>query len=260
MNDSAPADLNSLPSLTDVERQVYEWQLWVDGFGEAGQRRLKDAAVLVSRAGGVGGMVALELAAAGVGKIILAHAGNLKPSDLNRQILMTHDWLGRPRVECAAQRLRALNPRLEIVAVPENLSEANAARLVGQADLVVDCAPLFTERFLMNREAVRQRKPMVECAMYELEAHLTTILPGQTPCLACLYPEPPPDWRRQFPVFGAVAGTVGCLAAMEAIKLLSGLGEPLSGRLLTCDLRTMKFRTVKTLRRQDCRVCGQPPH
>lgn len=260
MNDSAPADLNSLPSLTDVERQVYEWQLWVDGFGEAGQRRLKNAAVLVSRAGGVGGMVALELAAAGVGKIILAHAGNLKPSDLNRQILMTHDWLGRPRVECAAQRLRALNPRLEIMAVPENLSEANAARLVGQADLVVDCAPLFTERFLMNREAVRQRKPMVECAMYELEAHLTTILPGQTPCLACLYPEPPPDWRRQFPVFGAVAGTVGCLAAMEAIKLLSGLGEPLSGRLLTCDLRTMKFRTVKTLRRQDCRVCGQPPH
>lgn len=260
MNDSAPADLNSLPSLTDVERQVYEWQLWVDGFGEAGQRRLKNAAVLVSRAGGVGGMVALELAAAGVGKVILAHAGNLKPSDLNRQILMTHDWLGRPRVECAAQRLRALNPRLEIVAVPENLSEANAARLVGQADLVVDCAPLFTERFLMNREAVRQRKPMVECAMYELEAHLTTILPGQTPCLACLYPEPPPDWRRQFPVFGAVAGTVGCLAAMEAIKLLSGLGEPLSGRLLTCDLRTMKFRTVKTLRRQDCRVCGQPPH
>lgn len=260
MNDSAPADLNSLPSLTDVERQVYEWQLWVDGFGEAGQRRLKNAAVLVSRAGGVGGMVALELAAAGVGKVILAHAGNLKPSDLNRQILMTHDWLGRPRVECAAQRLRALNPRLEIMAVPENLSEANAARLVGQADLVVDCAPLFTERFLMNREAVRQRKPMVECAMYELEAHLTTILPGQTPCLACLYPEPPPDWRRQFPVFGAVAGTVGCLAAMEAIKLLSGLGEPLSGRLLTCDLRTMKFRTVKTLRRQDCRVCGQPPH
>jgi len=260
MNDSAPADLNSLPSLTDVERQVYEWQLWVDGFGEAGQRRLKDAAVLVSRAGGVGGMVALELAAAGVGKIILAHAGNLKPSDLNRQILMTHDWLGRPRVECAAQRLRALNPRLEIVAVPENISEANAARLVGQADLVVDCAPLFTERFLMNREAIRQRKPMVECAMYELEAHLTTILPGQTPCLACLYPEPPPDWRRQFPVFGAVAGTVGCLAAMEAIKLLSGLGEPLSGRLLTCDLRTMKFRTVKTLRRQDCRVCGRPPH
>lgn len=242
-------------SLTDIERQVYEWQMWVTGFGEEGQRRLKGASVLVSRVGGVGGVVALELAAAGVGKIILAHAGNLKPSDLNRQILMTHDWLGHPRVECAAQRLRALNPRLDVVAVPENVSEANVVRLVEQADLVADCAPLFEERYLMNREAVRQGKPMVECAIYELEAHITTIVPGQTPCLACLYPEPPPDWRREFPVFGAVSGVVGCLGAMEGIKLLAGLGQPLLGRLLTCDLRTMSFRTVRTARRQDCGVC-----
>lgn len=249
--------MNPATSLTDLERQVYEWQMWVSGFGEEGQRRLKGASVLVSRVGGVGGAVALELAAAGVGKIILAHAGNLKPSDLNRQILMAHDWLGRPRVECAAQRLRALNPRLEVVAVPENVSEANVARLVGQADLVADCAPLFEERYLMNREAVRQKKPMVECAVYELEAQITSIVPCQTPCLACLYPEPPPDWRRQFPVFGAVAGVVGCLGAMEAIKLLSGLGEPLLGRLLTCDLRTMSFRQVRTGRRSDCRVCGK---
>ena len=244
------------PALSDLERQVYEWQMWVTGFGEAGQRRLKGAAVFISRGGGVGGAVALELAAAGVGKIILAHAGNLKPSDLNRQILMSHDWLGRPRVECAAQRLRALNPRLEVVAVAENVSAANVARLVGQADVVADCAPLFEERFLMNREAVRQGKPMVECAVYELEAQITTIVPGQTPCLACVYPEPPPDWRREFPVFGAVAGMVGCLGAMEVIKLLTGLGEPLRSRLLTCDLRTMSFRSVKTRRRPDCQVCG----
>ncbi|HNQ74494.1 MAG TPA: HesA/MoeB/ThiF family protein [Verrucomicrobiota bacterium] len=254
-----PGPASRLPTLTDFERQVYEWQMWVDGFGETGQRRLKAATVLISRAGGVGGMVALELAAAGVGRLILAHAGNLKPSDLNRQILMTHDWLGRPRVESAARQLRALNPRLDVVAVPENISENNAARLVAQADLVVDCAPLFVERFLMNRAVVRQRKPMVECAMFELEAHLTTILPGQTPCLACLYPEPPPDWKRQFPVFGAVAGMVGCLAAMEAIKQLSGLGETLTGKLLTCDLRTMNFRKVNTRRRRDCRVCAPPP-
>jgi len=242
--------------LTEVERQVHEWQMWVAGFGEEGQKRLKGASVLISRCGGVGGMVALELAAAGVGKIILAHAGNLRPSDLNRQILMTHDWLGRPRVECAAQRLRAMNPRLEVVAVPENVSEANVALLVGQADVVADCAPLFEERFLMNREAVRQKKPMVECAVYELEAHITTIVPGQTPCLACLCPEIPANWRRQFPVFGAVAGTVGCLGAMEVIKLLTGLGQPLLGRMLTYDLRTVLFRSVKTTRRPDCPVCG----
>jgi molybdopterin/thiamine biosynthesis adenylyltransferase len=255
LNQQAAADLNPLPCLTDIERQVYEWQMWVAGYGEEGQRRLKGASVLVSRCGGVGGMVAQELAAAGVGRIILAHAGSLKPSDLNRQTLMRHDWLGRPRVECAAQQLRALNPRLEVVAVPENVSEANAARLVSQADLVADCAPLFEERFLMNREAVRQNKPMVECAVYDLEAHITTILPGRTPCLACLYPEAPPDWRREFPVFGAVSGMVGCLGAMEVIKLASGLGEPLLGRMLTCDLRTMSFRTVRTARRPDCGVC-----
>jgi molybdopterin-synthase adenylyltransferase len=249
-------DLNPTQALTDLERQVYEWQLWVEGFGEEGQRRLKGASVLVSRCGGVGGAVALELAAAGVGRIILAHAGNLEPSDLNRQILMTHDWLGRPRVECAAQRLCALNPRLKVLAIAENISETNVGRLVTQADVVADCAPLFEERFLMNREAVRQGKPMVECAMYDLEAQITAIVPGQTPCLACVCPEPPAYWRRQFPVFGAVAGMVGCLGAMEVIKLLTGLGQPLLSRLLTCDLRTMSFRTVNTIRRPDCHVCG----
>ncbi len=256
MTEPVAAGPNPSPSLTDFERQVYEWQLWVAGFGEAGQQQLKAATVLVSRCGGVGGAVALELAAAGVGRIILAHAGNLKPSDLNRQILMTQDWLGRTRVECAAERLRALNPRLDVVAIPENISEVNAARLVGQADVVADCAPLFEERFLMNREAVRQRKPMVECAMYELGAQITSIIPGQTPCLACICPEAPVDWRRQFPVFGAVAGMVGCLGAMEVIKLLTGLGEPLRNRMLTCDLRRMSFRTVSLTRRPDCPVCG----
>jgi molybdopterin/thiamine biosynthesis adenylyltransferase len=230
--------------------------MWVHGFGEAGQRRLKNASVLISRCGGVGGSVALELAAAGIGKLILAHAGNLKPSDLNRQILMTHDWLDRPRVECAARQLRALNPRIEVVAVAENVSEANARHLVEQADVVADCAPLFEERFLLNREAVQQRKPMVECAVYEMEARITTIVPGQTPCLACICPQPPSDWQRKFPVFGAVSGLVGCLGAMEVIKLVAGLGEPLFDRMLTCDLRGMSFRTLSIHRDPGCRVCG----
>ena len=244
------------PALTDQERAIYEWQMWVPGFGEEGQRKLKGASVLVSRCGGVGGAVALELAAAGIGRLVLAHAGTLKPSDLNRQILMTHDWVGKPRVECAARRLRELNPSLEVVAVAENVNETNAERLVAEVDLVVDCAPRFEERYLMNREAIRQNKPMVECAMYELEAHLTTILPRQTPCLACIYREAPADWRREFPVFGAVAGTIGCLAAMEAIKVLAGLGNPLLSRILTCDLRQMSFRIVKTSLDPLCPVCG----
>lgn len=247
------------PILTEQEKSVYEWQLGVPGHGEAGQQKLKGASVLVSRCGGVGGAVALELAAAGVGRIMLAHAGNLRPSDLNRQILMTDAWLGRPRVECAARRLAELNPRTQVVAVPENVTEANARQLVGQVDLVVDCAPLFEERLLMNREAVRQKKPLVECAMYELEIRLTTVLPGTTPCLACLYPDSVPHWKRQFPVFGAVSGTVGCLGAMEAIKVLSGVGRPLLGELLVGDLRAMTFRKLAIKRDPHCRVCG-PQH
>ncbi len=242
--------------LNAEEQAAYEWQMWVSDFGEAGQEALKAATVLVSRCGGVGGNVAYQLAAAGVGRLILAHGGNLKPGDLNRQLLMTHDWIGRPRIESIARRLRELNPRLEIIAVPENITDANAETLVRQADVVVDCAPLFSERFRLNRACVRLARPMVECAVYELEAHVTTFVPGKTPCLACLYPEAPPQWKRQFPVFGAVAGVAGSLGATEVIKLVAGLGQPLQGRLLHCDLRTMRFDTVRIRRDPRCQVCG----
>src|SRR5947207_4744831 len=115
--------MSELPALTIDERSVYEWQMWVAGFGVRGQQRLKAASVLISRIGGVGGTVALHLAAAGIGRLVLAHAGNLRPDDLNRQLLMSHAGLGTPRVEQAARRLLDLNPRLAIDAVPENISE-----------------------------------------------------------------------------------------------------------------------------------------
>lgn len=246
----------SLPPLTDEERATYDWQMLVRDFGEPGQRRLKGATVLVSRVGGVGGVVAYELAAAGIGHLVLAHAGNTRLDDLNRQLLMTHENLGQPRVTCAARRLQQLNPRLRVTPVAENISEENVQRLVEQVDLIVDCAPLFEERYAMNREAVRQGKPLVECAMYELEAHLTTILPGKGPCLACLWPRKPDGWTRKFPVFGAVSGAVGCLAAMEAIKVIAHLGQPLVGRLMMLDLFAMTGRTVDVERREDCPICG----
>jgi molybdopterin/thiamine biosynthesis adenylyltransferase len=242
--------------LTPEELVTYEWQTTVPGMSEDGQRRLKGASVLVTRVGGLGGVVAYELAAAGVGKLVLAHAGDIKPGDLNRQILMTHAALGTSRVECATRRLRELNPRLEIVGVPENATAGNAERLVGVADVVVCCAPLFEERLALNEQCVRQQKPMVDCAMYELTAQITTILPGRTACLACRVPEPPASWKRFFPVFGAVAGAVGCLGAMEAIKLITGIGEPLADRLLMFDLREVRFRTIELARQSDCEVCG----
>jgi molybdopterin/thiamine biosynthesis adenylyltransferase len=247
------------PELTPDERDTYAWQMWVPGVGEAGQRKLKAASVLVSRVGGLGGVAAYELAAAGVGRLILAHAGDIKPADLNRQLLMTHDALSTSRVACAARRLRELNPRVEVVAVPENASDANADRLVGMADVVVDAAPLFAERFALNAAAVRQGKPLVEAAMYEMSVQVTTVLPGRSACLACRVPEPPPDWKRQFPVFGAVSGVAGCVAAVEVIKLVTGVGEPLADRLMVCELREMGFRVFRTRRRPGCPVCGENP-
>ena len=249
-----------MAGLTPEERAVYEWQMWVPGFGEAGQEKLKSASALVSRVGGLGGPLALSLAAAGIGRLVLAHGGNLKPADLNRQILQTADQVGKPRIESIVRRLKALNPRVAVEGVPENVTEANAARLVGAVDLVFDCAPLFAERFLMNRECVRQGKPLIEAAMFSLEGQVTTIIPGKTPCLACLYPETPPGWKREFPVIGAVPALAAQIAAMEGLKLIIGMGPALAGTLLYYDTGSMTFQKIPIARRPNCPVCGQMKH
>ncbi len=246
-----------MPELTPEEKATYEWQMWTNGFGEEGQEMLKNASALVSRTGGLGGPLAQQLAAAGFGKAVLAHGGNLKHSDLNRQVLMTCDWLGKPRVESAKRRMNELNPRMEIEAFSENVTEDNAADLVSKVDIVFDCAPLFCERFLMNRECVRQSKPMIECAMFGMQGQVTTIIPGKTPCLACIYPEDPPAWKREFPVFGAVSALAAAIGATEGIKVIAGLGETLAGTLLYYDCGDMSFRKIPLKRKADCPVCGR---
>src|SRR5262245_31792019 len=242
--------------LTDADRQRYEWQLRVRGFRAAEQERLKSASVLVSRVGGVGGAVAYQLAAAGVGRLVLAHAGKLLWPDLNRQLLMAETAVGGLRVEQAARRLREFNSALEVVSVADNISDVNVDRLVGEVDVIASCAPRFGERLMLNRAAVKRKKPLVDCAMFELEVQLTTVIPGKTPCLACLFPEEPAAWKREFPVFGAVSGVVGSLGAMEVIKVIAGLGEPLAGKMLIGDLRTMAFRKVGIQRNPSCAACG----
>ena len=249
MHEPTPRPLNEL------DRERASWQLNVPDFGEREQERLRGARVLVTRGGGLGSPVAYALAAAGVGTIVLAHAGDLKPSDLNRQILMNAAALGTPRVTAAANRLRAFRDDVTVIERHENVSKDNAAEIVGMVDLVVDCAPLFAERLALNDECVAQSKPMVECAMYELQATITTFMPGHGPCLRCLVPNAPAPWQRRFPVFGAVSATVGALGAMEAIKVLSGLGEPLCGRLLSMNLRDMKFHETCIQRNPECPVC-----
>ena len=242
--------------LTEEDRAIYEWQLAVPGFGEEGQEKLRNTTALVSRVGGLGGPIAFALAAAGIGKLILAHAGNLRKDDLNRQILMQWEGLGKPRVESDAKTLAAFNPKVEVEIRNENFSEINAAALVSRADIVFASAPLFEERFLMNRECVRQNKTMVDCAMYSLEGHVMPIVPGETPCLACLFPETPPHWKRRFPVFGAVSALVANIGVMEGLKLIAGFGSTSQGKMMLIDANRVNIRRIDVTRRADCLVCS----
>lgn len=247
-----------LPTLTSTELERYRRQIMLPGLGEIGQRQLKATTALVTGVGGLGGTAALYLAVAGVGKLILVRGGDLQRDDLNRQILMTDDWVGHPRVFKARDTLAALNPDIELEAVCEYVSPDNIDALVQRADIALDCAFDFNERDLLNAACVRWGKPMVEAAMNDMDAYLTTIVPGRTPCLTCLFPEKP-EWDRWgFGVLGAVSGTLACLAALEAIKLITGLGDPLLGQLLTMDLARAEFAKRRTYHDPNCPVCGGP--
>jgi molybdopterin/thiamine biosynthesis adenylyltransferase len=242
--------------LADEDRAIYEWQLDVPGFGEEGQAILRNSTALVSRAGGLGGPLCFSLAAAGIGKLIIAHAGDLRHDDLNRQILMRSDGIDRPRVESIRKTLEAFNPRIEVEAVPENLSQENVKQLVSGADIAFGAAPLFEERFLLNEACVAKGIPLIDCAMFNLEGHVIPILPGQSPCLACLYPEKPPHWKRRFPVIGAVSALAANIGAMEGIKALTGLGDTQYGKMIHFDTATMSFRKIVIHRNPECKICA----
>lgn len=239
----SPDDL--LPELTPEDRERYAWQMTVPGVADQGQRQLKGATVLISRLGGVGGCVAQQLAAAGVGRLILLHGGLLRVDDLNRQVLMQTAAIGTSRAECAAARLRAINPSIEVIAVPHHPDVALAQEWATRADVVVAAAPLFHERHALHDAAETCGIPSVEAAMYEMEGYVTVIHPPRTPRYRDWCPEKPEWWTRRFPVFGAVSGTVGALAAVEVIKLLTGIGDPLYGRMLSFDFRRGRVREVR---------------
>jgi len=243
--------------LTETDRKKYARQMILPGFGEGAQRKLKNSAALVTRAGGLGGPAALYLAVAGIGKLVVAHGGDLTWSNLNRQILMAADWVGRPRAAKIEEAIRRMNPDVDLTVIPEDANAENAQEWVAGVDIVCDCPPTFAERYALNEAIVAQGKPMVEAAMNGMESHLTVIVPGQTPCLRCLYPEESEWWSgKTFPVLGALSGALGCFTAIEAIKMLTGYGEPLVGTLLTFDAETHDYRKFKVRRRPDCPVCG----
>jgi molybdopterin/thiamine biosynthesis adenylyltransferase len=244
--------------LTEFEREKYSRQLRVEGFGEQAQMKMKAATALVSRVGGVGGTAAMNLVRAGIGRLILVHHGVLTTEYLNRMQLIYEDDVGKPLVATWASRLRAINPALEIVEVAEYMSDANASDLIGQCDIVVDGAPLFEERYAMNRAAVKHGKPLCMGAMYSTEGYVSTFVPGKTPCLACVYPTAPDYWTniKVFPAIGPGPVMIGTTVAMEAIKVITGFGTPLFNKLWFLDIENSSTRQFNIKRRPDCPVCG----
>ena len=241
-----------------VLAETYARQLSLPGFGVADQRRLAESTVLVAGVGGLGGATATYLAAAGVGRLVLFHPGRLERADLNRQTLMTPSWLGRLRVHCAEATLRRHYPDVEVVGVPEPITAEQTSPFLMQADVVVDARHNFPERLLLNRLCVQLGVPMVEAAMNGAEGQVSVVRPGETACLACRCGDGDPEWEPLgFPVLGAVSGTVGCLAAIEAIKVVTGWGEPLDDRLLALDLERMIFQTLPVARDPACPVCAE---
>jgi molybdopterin-synthase adenylyltransferase len=243
--------------LTEAERARYARQISISGWGEAQQAKLRKKRALVTRVGGLGGPAAIGLAMAGIGKLIIAHGSVLIEPDMNRQMLFGESVLGKPRAPAARARLKELSKFTEVLAIDHEPSEEEAIELAEQVDIVLSCPPGWAERFRLNRACVKTRTPLVEAAMEGLEGTLTTIVPGETACLACMLPEnPPPPFEEFFPVLGSVSHVMGSIAATEAIKVLLNLGQPLYGRRLHVDLGTMQFRTYRMPKSEHCEVCA----
>ncbi|MDO5845604.1 MAG: HesA/MoeB/ThiF family protein [Methanocorpusculum sp.] len=221
--------------------------------GAAGQEALAGAVVFVAGAGGLGSPVSLYLAEAGVGTLRIADLDVIEESNLNRQILHPEDRIGRPKAASAKQTLEALNPAYRVEAFAEKIDEASVLRLVGGADLIVDCMDNFAARYVLNRAAIALGIPLLHGAVAGYSGQLTLVVPGKTPCLSCIFPHA--ETTQKTPVLGAVAGVVGSLQALEAVRYLTG--EPtLAGKLLIYDGAANTLDTFAVKKSPRCPDCG----
>jgi adenylyltransferase/sulfurtransferase len=254
-----PADV----SLSADEILRYSRHLVLPEIGLEGQRAIKAAKVLCVGAGGLGSPVSMYLAAAGVGTLGIVDYDVVDFSNLQRQILhMTRD-VGRPKIESACERLRAINPEVRLEAHAFALSRANAIDLVSRYDMVVDGSDNFATRYLANDACVLTRRPYVYGSIFRFEGQASVFATEKGPCYRCLYPEPPPPGLvpscAEGGVLGVVPGIIGTIQATEALKLVLETGDPLIGRMLILDALAMKFREIRLERDPECPVCGDDP-
>jgi molybdopterin/thiamine biosynthesis adenylyltransferase len=243
-------------SFTDEEIERYARHLVLREVGGPGQQKLKSASVLIVGAGGLGSPLALYLAAAGVGTIILADPDEVERSNLQRQVIYADDDLGRPKVDAAADRLAGLNPHIFVAGFHGAFGPDTADQLVEGVDIVLDGTDDFGVRFCVNDACVKHGKPLVSGAIGRWTGQVGVF--GRRPCYRCLVPEIPPDAETctTVGVVGALAGVVGSMMAVEAVKLITGAGEPLRGRLLIYDALAGETRTVRVAPDPACPVCG----
>ena len=246
-------------SFTDEEIERYARHLVLREVGGPGQQKLKSASVLIVGAGGLGSPLSLYLAAAGVGTIILADPDEVERSNLQRQVIYADDDLGRPKVDAAADRLHSLNPHIFVAGFNGAFDAGTSDQLVEGVDIVLDGTDDFGVRFCVNAACVKHGKPLISGAIGRWTGQVGIF--GAQPCYRCLVPEIPPDAETcsAVGVVGALAGVVGSLMAVEAVKLITGAGEPLTGRLLIYDALAGETRTVRVAADPDCPVCGGSP-
>jgi len=255
-----------LIDFSEEQIERYSRHIILPEVGGTGQAKLLGSSVFMVGAGGLGSPAAYYLAAAGVGAIGIADADNVDLSNLQRQILHNNNRIGMPKTESAKLTIEALNPDVNVVAYPCRVTAENIREIIRDYDLVLDGCDNFPTRFLVNDACFFEHKPLVSGAMFRFEGQVATFKPsldGQGPCYRCLYPEPPPAGLvpscSEAGILGALAGAVGTIQAVEAIKELLGIGDSLSGRLLTFDALRMEWRKLRLRKDPACPLCGTNP-
>jgi molybdopterin-synthase adenylyltransferase len=233
----------------------YQRQILYSGFGEEGQNKLKRAHVVVAGVGGLGSPASIYLACAGVGHITIVDYDSVELSNLNRQILYWDEDIGEKKVSSAARKLTRLNPQVEVTPVYEKITGDNVKKIISGANAIIDGMDNLEARFIINSACVSEGIPFVHGAIHGFDGEITTIIPRKTACLACILPEVTVRGKTP-PVFGVTPALVASLQVMETIKLLAGIGNLLTNKMLYVSGETMEFIQVNLTRRPDCRVCG----
>src|SRR6202453_2693659 len=247
--------------LDNDEIRRYSRHLILPEVGLAGQKRIKAASVLCIGAGGLGSPIAMYLAAAGIGKIGIVDFDTVDFSNLQRQIIHATEDVGRPKAESARDTIKGINPTCEVVIHNTRLSSENALEIIKQYDIVVDGTDNFPTRYLTNDACVLLKKPNVYGSIFRFDGQASVFAPHLGgPCYRCLYPEPPPPGMvpscAEGGVLGVLPGIIGVLQAIEAVKLILGIGDPLIGRLISFDALKMRFREFKVRPDPNCPICG----